>query len=163
MSSFVYIVLVHVACSKYAARTIGLLRLRYFLHKENQWSCQRVLHQTPIWRRNGGQIYSLSNILRPVTVPCCLYKMPFSLSRVYRLLPKSLFACSETFFDKSKACSRQCRTKCLCSSRQAQPLRYTRPSGSNSWHCCSSSSPSFMNKKRCNELLKGILVWATAR
>jgi hypothetical protein len=34
----------------------------------------------------------------------------------------------------------------------------TRPSGSNSWHCCSSASPRFMNKKRFNELLKGILV-----
>jgi hypothetical protein len=26
-----------------------------------------------------------------------------------RLLPKSLFACSETLFDKSKVCSRQCQ------------------------------------------------------
>jgi hypothetical protein len=29
------------------------------------------------------------------------------------LLPKSLFACSETFFDKSKACSRQCQNSPL--------------------------------------------------
>ena len=33
----------------------------------------------------------------------------FALSNVKGLLPKSLLACSETFFDKSKACSRQCQ------------------------------------------------------
>lgn len=65
-------------------------------------------------------------------------------SRLNGLLPKSLFACSETFFDL--AYSRQCQ----------------RPSGSNSWHCCSSASPGFMNKKRYNEPLTGILVWVTA-
>ena len=32
----------------------------------------------------------------------------------------------------------------------------TRPSGSNTWHCYSSASPSFMNIKRFNERLKGI-------
>jgi hypothetical protein len=30
-------------------------------------------------------------------------------SQMNGLLPKSLFACSETFFDKSKACSRRCQ------------------------------------------------------
>jgi hypothetical protein len=30
-------------------------------------------------------------------------------SGLWGLLPKSLLACSETFFDKSKACSRQCQ------------------------------------------------------
>jgi hypothetical protein len=31
------------------------------------------------------------------------------MSEVDGLLTKSLFACSETFFDKSKACSRRCQ------------------------------------------------------
>ena len=38
-----------------------------------------------------------------------LYETWESMSIHYGLLPKSLFACSETFFDKSRACSRRCQ------------------------------------------------------
>jgi hypothetical protein len=54
-------------------------------------------------------------------------------------LPKSFFAGSETFFDKSKALSRRFQTH---------------PSGSNSWNRFSSTSRRFMSKKRFNERSK---------
>jgi hypothetical protein len=63
-------------------------------------------------------------------------------------LPESLFACSETFFDKSKACSRQWQNS---------------PFGLKQLASLFFRFAKICEKKRFNEPLKGIPIWATAR
>ncbi len=53
--------------------------------------------------------FDLTSKKIPLTAPQNLIAKLFGQQPVNRLLPKSLFACSETFLDKSKACSRQCQ------------------------------------------------------
>jgi hypothetical protein len=64
------------------------------------------------------------------------------------LLPKSFFVCSETFSYKPKACSRRYQN----SPPQAQTVDIA----------CLLLRQGLLAKKRFNELLTRILVWATA-
>jgi hypothetical protein len=63
--------------------------------------------------------------------------------------PKSFFACPETFFDKSKACSRRYENSPF-GLKQLISLIFR-------------FAKIYEQKKRFNELLKRSLVWATAR